>query len=369
MVVKKSTILSILAFLFLVHGMFYFFVPDDVHNPDSPFKYIKYVVFLLFVSLSFKENMGLKFWYAAFLFPLFFYYNAINSLGDAVNFVAYVLPVYLIFSAEHIKMIRWERVILLTILFTSVFGYYEILFLDNHFYMYNASKDAYRVVSIFVNPNNLGISMALLTFAYLALYTDNPIKSLILFVNGFLIVFLSVSKTGLGVYGLLTLFTVCNYIIRNIGSVRIRLKYFWYSVLILPFIGYAAYYLFVNIELNKIREISFETLYVRLEGNSTFLSLVKNNPLFPWAKSGEALDNAYLNLWGSFGLPFLIIFVVLNLWVFLIVRSKTALVFLLTFLIIGTTTNFLYLWPLGYFYWALIAIILVRRKKEKQILL
>lgn len=364
MVVKKSSILSILAFLFLVHGVFYFFVPDDVHNPNSPFKYTKYVVYLLFIAVSFKENIYLKFWYAILLIPLFFYYNAINSLGDTVNFVAYVLPVYLLFSAEHIKMIRWDKVILWTIIVTSVFGYYEILFLNNHFYMYNASKDAYRVVSIFINPNNLGISMALLTFAYLALYSDNPIRALILFVNGLLIVFLSVSKTGLGVYGFLTLVAVCNYVVRNIGSVRIRLRYLWYSILIIPLVGVAVYYFLINIELDKVREISFETLYVRFEGNSSFLGLAENNPLFPWATSAEGLDNAYLNLWGGFGLPILAVFILFNIWALLAVRSKIALVFLATFLIIGTTTNFLYLWPLGYFYWGLIAVIFARKKEN-----
>ncbi|MEJ0034114.1 MAG: hypothetical protein WDO15_28970 [Bacteroidota bacterium] len=350
-----------IAFFFLVHGIAYFFVPSDVHNEASPFKYIKYILILAFITLSITENIRAKLWYFALWIPLYFYYSAINKLGDPVFFVSYLLPFYFFLSPRHLMMVNWKNVILYTIIICSIAGYTEIFFLKNHFYMYNRSLDAYRLVSIYLNPNNLGITMALLTFAYIILYSGNQTMSLILFVNGAVIIFLSVSKTGYAVFGMLTLFVVYTYLTARKLSMRVRPRYVVLSVAVLPVVAYALYRFVSDFDFSNTREISWATLAVRFEGNALFFDLVRQNFFFPWIHRPENLDNMYIHLWGSFGLPFLLLFLFFNSVLLVWLRNSFAVVFLLIFLILGFTTDALYLWPIGYFYWGVAGVAVFQR--------
>src|SRR5690606_21445887 len=191
MSITRKTLLTWLAFLFLTHGVGYFFSPEHVHDPSSPYKYVKYIIVLVYILFTIQNNTYSKLFFFAALIPLAVYYNVINSEPDMVNFVGYVLPAYFLFDIKNISQINWRSIVIWTILITSVIGYYEVIFLDNHFYMYNRSFQDYRMVSIFLNPNNLGIVITLLTFAYLEFFSTRKILSWLCYFNGLLIVVLS----------------------------------------------------------------------------------------------------------------------------------------------------------------------------------
>jgi hypothetical protein len=212
------------------------------------------------------------------------------------------------------------------------------------------------MVSIFLNPNNLGISMALMTFVYIIFYSDSPAISIVLFVNGLLIVFFSVSKTGLAVFLALTVYMIYSILIANRSKITVRLRYLISFMAVLPLIIFALVKLIIDFDFSKTRSLSWETLLVRSELNAEFIGHADKNIFFPWKNSISELDNMYFHLWGSFGLPALVLFLLFNLFLILQIHSKKILIFLMCFLMIGLTTNFLYLWPLGYFYWSLVSL-------------
>jgi hypothetical protein len=218
--------------------------------------------------------------------------------------------------------------------------------------------DAYRMVSIFLNPNNLGVSMTLLTFSYVMLFSKSPVSSMFFLLNGFLIVFLSGSKTGLVVFVLLLLFMLYQILLANKHQMQFKAKYLVYIASCLPLVGFAVFKFITEFDFSKIRAINLETLAIRFEGNSHFLSLASDNVLFPWMNSAAELDNAYLHLWGSWGLPALLLFFFFNIYLLLTIRLRTIFIFLVCLLLVGLSTNFLYLWPIGYIYWGLVSIAL-----------
>ena len=63
----------------------------------------------------------------------------------------------------------------------------------------------------------------------------------------------------------------------------------------------------------------------------------------------------YLHLWGSFGLSTLVLFTLFNLFLVVKIKSRKMLIILLSFFLIGLTTNYMYLWPLGYLYWGFLS--------------
>ncbi|MEQ8363065.1 MAG: hypothetical protein RH948_09365 [Cyclobacteriaceae bacterium] len=361
---RREKILTLLVFLFLVHGTYYFLVPEDVHNNESPIKYVKYFLVLLFMGFSLNEKITEKLIFFLLWMPLAFYFNAINNEPDWVNFVGYLLPAYLLFSNETLRKINWSFVVVWVILIASLLGYVEILFLDNHFYMYNASKSDYRVVSIFLNPNNFGIVIAILTFSFILFLESSKYVNAIMFINGIMLVVFSGSKTALGIFVMLTIYNSYR-LIRNPKLYKIKRN----DVFLLPIIGALLFFLLrliINFDYSSMRTLEWETLVVRFIDYSEFMGLVENNFLFPWEDAVKNIDNIYLHLWGSFGFPILVLFVAFNIALFILVRSAFAALLSSVFLIIGFTTNFLYLWPLGYFYWAVTSLIFTKPYNDTQ---
>jgi hypothetical protein len=357
MSVTRKTLLTWLAFLFLTHGIAYFLSPEHVHDPSSPYKYVKYLIVLVYILFTIRDNFSSKAIFFASLIPLAVYYNLINADPDMINFVGYVLPAYFLFDIKNLRQINWRAIVVWTILITSMLGYYEVIFLDNHFYMYNRSFKDYRMVSIFLNPNNLGVVITLFTFAYLEFFSTRKILSWLCFFNGLLIVVLSGSKTGIGVFMFFSLYilylAITNRHSENALIKRADLKYLVFAI---PVVLVVALRLISMIDLSEMRDFNWGSLLVRLRDYNVFFSLVRENYLFPWISTTKNIDNMYLHIWGSFGFPALALFIAFNLFLFFKITSRKMMAILLGFLLIGFTTNYMYLWPLGYIYWAFLSI-------------
>ena len=356
MSVTRKKLLTWLAFLFLTHGIAYFFSPEHVHDPSSPYKYLKYVIVLIYIFLTIQHNFYSKLIFFAALIPLAVYYNLINADPDMINFVGYVLPAYFLFDIKNIRQINWRAIVVWTILITSIVGYYEVIFLDNHFYMYNRSFQDYRMVSIFLNPNNLGVVITLFTFAYLEFFSTKKIVSWLCYFNGLLIVVLSGSKTAIGVFMFFSLYilylAVANRHGENALIKRTDLKYLIFGI---PVFLVVAVRLISMIDLSQMRDFNWGSLMVRFRDYDDFFLLVRQNYLFPYINSTKNIDNMYLHLWGSFGLSTLVLFTLFNLFLVVKIKSRKMLIILLSFFLIGLTTNYMYLWPLGYLYWGFLS--------------
>ena len=52
--IGSDNFIQILVFVFMTHGVVYQFVPEDIYNDSSPFRYIKYGVVLLLLLFMFN---------------------------------------------------------------------------------------------------------------------------------------------------------------------------------------------------------------------------------------------------------------------------------------------------------------------------
>lgn len=295
--------------------------------------------------------------YFATLIPLLIYYYAINVKPDLINFVNYTLPVFIMFSGKPIAHINWKWVIRWTLYLSFFFGFYEVLFLENHFYMFNRGLDAYRVVSIFINPNNFGVILALFSFVYIRHYAKGT-EGLLVYTLSLVLVKLSGSKTGMIIFSVFSVYLLYFYFKHKIKAFfRFMLKGgVLILVLAIPASIYVGFYFYETVsEKLSFRDFEWETLFVRFNTYYEYFASSGANLAFPWFSEMTYIDNIYLHLMGSFGVLFLILWLILNYYIFLIVRNRIDLaVILFSFLLIGLTTNFLYVWPLSYMYWGFV---------------
>ena len=124
---------------------------------------------------------------------------------------------------------------------------------------------------------------------------------------------------------------------------------------------------FINVLLSGSRQIGNIDLSVGRFGQIIeFLKNVKKNPLFPNKISQAYTDNLYLHLWGFVGIIVCIIFILFNLYLFLICymrRKKMFCILFFLFFIYGFAENYLYLWPIAYIYWYLVCIVMEKKRR------
>ena len=88
---SNRKIYSLLALLFLINGAYFFFHPDLVHTTHV-FKFVKYLLFAIFMALTINYKTANKLVYCALLIPLALYYFLVNSAADIIFFINYCLP-------------------------------------------------------------------------------------------------------------------------------------------------------------------------------------------------------------------------------------------------------------------------------------
>lgn len=368
--IKITSILGFLVLLFLINGVLFFFTPDIVHS-FSIFKYVKYFIFLLFLGITVNDMLVHRVIFLVFIIPLGYYYFIINSSADLINFVNYVLPFFVLLSMNTLVKLNWKKIVLYTIWISYLFGLIEVFFLDNHFYMYNRELNSYRAVSIFLNPNNFGIVLAILTYCYVTYLSKNGYLNNIILFGSFLFIKFSGSKTALIVYGFYILYLGIKYVVKNKAFLYSFIKNLGLTTLMVV-IGTSV--LTITIVILKIqnqisfRQFDLQTLMIRFSAYLDFFVVSDGNILFPWYSSQSYVDNIYLHIYGSFGLLGLLSFLTLNLYIlFMGKKNANDFVLLLSFLLVGITTNFLYVWPLSYMYWGLVGFQLQRKKTPKQV--
>jgi hypothetical protein len=354
--VRKNFLLSIVVFLLLIQGIIYFFYPADVHNSGSPFKYIKYILLLAFVALTFFKRPVLKVLYLMTVPVVILYYYLINVEDHLINCISYQIAFYFLLVNEDLRRVQWKAVVPLVIIVASFCGYYELLFLENHFAAYNHGLNEYRLVSIFINPNNLGITIAFLTFAYLEFLRPSRFLWLTYYANGGLITFFSGSKTALALY----IFFTAYFVLRKfvfVKKMNLRVGFSDIVVILLgvPVVIFATFKAVSKVDFSQMRKFDLTSLWIRFSDYRSFFGLAQENVFFPWIGHFKDVDNIYLHLWGTFGLPAIIIWVLFNIYLLIVTRQSNVTVVLIAFMLTGFTTNFLYLWPLGYMYWGFVS--------------
>ncbi len=368
-VFSKNKIINIMSLLFLIHGCIYFIFPQDIYNLDSPIKYIKYIILLVLLLISMKQaGIANVFVYSVTLIAmLIINIIAVQHNFNIILFLNYILPMSMLFFYKGLSgKLAIYRIIGVTYIATTVFGYIEFFFLHGLFFRF--SDSGYRIISIFVNPNNMGLVTVALTI-YLYEHLNKQSNRILLLANSFFLIFLTGSRNALLVFLVVTFL----YIIRYLTLLLVKNQLLKYrSVFLVGLSGVMLivicilFYKKINNGVQQIldntRSLGEVDLFTgRLVQYNAFFENVASNLIFPNQNIFSYVDNNYLHIWGFFGLLILILFFFFNLYLLLktvITNNFQGLVMLIFFLVAGLAENFLYLWPLGYFYWYLVGSIL-----------
>jgi hypothetical protein len=368
--VNKSCLVNFLVAVFLIHGALYFIYPESIYSLTSKIKLVKYIVLLVLYIVVIKD---MKF---TSVLPLLVTYSclavlSLASTGHSFNFVelfSYLIPMSLMFFYGSImKYLNVRRIVLWTYLIMTIFAYVEFFVLNGLFFRF--AKSGYRITSIFVNPNNLGILLVLLSlFVYIYYNRACFILGFIFILNSLFISFLSGSRSSLMVSLLIiSVYFFCKAIkICNGAKFKRTTTCYLLIVICLAQAWLITYYGYlidiIAYLLRNTRKIgNMELFNGRSSQYSNFLSNVNNNILFPSTSNLVYTDNVYLTIWGMFGLCGLFLFCVFNVFLcYVAIKCKEyhKLGMLLVFCVFGISLNFIYLWPTAYIYWLLVASIL-----------
>lgn len=320
--------------LFIVNGVGYLFFTNQLYNDSGWYVWVKYFLLLIWIFLYFffsvsrnkltvNLNVVALFFFVAFLFSFPLLFGA-----DKLRVAQYIMPVLslFLFPSWRLSMSRGSFSI---ILWLTIFGaLYEYFWLGG---FERFSPNGYRGISIFVNPNNLGISIVILSAA--AILSGFGHRRFLLLATLSIVIY-SGSKTALVMWFVLLV---------GVESKKFAISGgFLLVVSIVPFI--------LSFESYKMFErYSFKSLIFRMSYASDFFSKV-GNWLFPSADHANYyVDNAYIQLWIDLGL-YSSILIFISMLILVVLAKGYRLIFLL-FFIAALTTNILYTAPISYLFW------------------
>lgn len=372
----KSFIVNLLILIFLTHGILYFFYPDDIYNPSSPIRYIKYIAVFFIILFSLNETKKYKMASFAFITAILFALNllAVGQNIDTVLFLNHIFPMIIFFFYDGIsKYISTHKITMITYIVMTIMGYVEYLFLHGLFSLF--ADSGYRIVSIFVNPNNLGLVIIVLSVYILGEnILKNKVFKILFILNSFLLIFLSGSRNSLLIFSTFLLMAILYWLFKVIrNGLSKKNIYFIYGLIL-----FVLLFLVFNNEMisNTIESLLSSTRSLvgtdffqgRLNQYNVFFDNVKVDIFFPLKNGLAYTDNLYFHIWGNFGLITLLLFLVFNLYLLIrIIRENKIVHFALLILLLmaGIAENLIYFWPVGYFYWYIVADIVKKTQVNK----
>lgn len=337
--------------LFVVNGAGYLFFVDQHYNESGWYVWTKYLVLvalclavlLYYISVE-KVYVNLRL-LALFYLVSFTIFSPVLVGGNFFRLIQYFIPVFSIFIFIDWDRATSKRYCLIIFWLTFVGVVYEYFILEG-FERFHPT--GYRAISIFVNPNNFGVSIVLLSsIAILKRYGSN----LLILAAALFFVICSGSKTALVMW--LVLF---------LGVFGSRGVFVFFALFVLSiFILLLASGLNFT-ELSNMWGYSFDSLMIRVSYFMEFLSGV-DNWIFPVSDgSNYYVDNAFVQVWIDIGLVAAILLLLLMFYL-IVFASGYRLLFLL-FLLSALTTNILYITPVAYFFWLSVSDWVMSRGKK-----
>jgi len=204
----RSNANTFLIFLFFSHGLLYFFRPEDLHNLDSPIKWIKYLIVFVAIVVNIKSIKRNRFYefvvFSVLTILLLIFSHSFSYLGGDLllsRLLSYLAPFSVMLISDQIDKLNLKKTAIYVCIIAIVAAFYEYYFNRGMFKIYDYSTRGgfIRAVSIFINPNNASL---FLTFAIIYLnevivvrnYKEFLLKWSLLFLNLFVIILTS-SKT------------------------------------------------------------------------------------------------------------------------------------------------------------------------------
>lgn len=324
------SIIQAILFSFLISGALYLFFPEQHYNVGGWGVLVKYIIYIFLLgALSVYALANKPLSIAAVLIGISWIVAALVAIiaGAQIDRVLlYLIPVSALLAPPTFQ----EKAVKLAfpvLLVTCAGALYEYFVLGGFARFHPTS---YRGISIFINPNNLGIVATILA-AYCALSCERWKRWLAMFLCGALILY-SGSKTGMATYVILAVLLIArNNLVRMI-------------TLGLPIVAVAAAAVAIGIV-----KVPLASSWERLVQYADFFTNV-DNIVFPFLDGRVYYaDNAYIQLWIELGLPSVIVYVAVML--LCAVKERLNGPLWVIFMFASVTTNIPYLFPLAYIFW------------------
>ena len=348
----KRQYFSVLVLLFLIHGGVYYLEPETIYLESSPFKLIKYVIVL--IALLYIKIDAKKFIFFIVITSIFL----LGALGTGISavtkqLVLYIIPVFVVFIYSEIRSIKTDFVVPVIILVLLVYVIIELFILNKPFYQFDRSGDSYRVVAGMVNPNNFGV-FASLIYSWVSFNVKNKLKLTLFFLIFFAFIVFSGSKTAIVLFAITNLIFILNVYYGWLKQ-RNLFKLLVGSLFLVSLIVTTLILVIQSQSLFQLRSFSLISLLVRIKDYGHLITqTIALNPLFPGRIEVINVDNIYLHIWSHFGIFSMIAIIFLFVSLFSkAIYNLEMFTYVLLFCVLGFTTNFLYLWPLGYIFWYL----------------
>jgi hypothetical protein len=366
----RKFINSLLILVFLCHGLIYFFYPEDLHNTESPIKYIKYALLLFFIIINIDAVHIKNVLIVSSITIIYLFFVVVSNQYMFSNpaliinkYLPYIAPIYVLLILERIKNSKIYIIVTITFFITVVTGYIEFNVLQGIFREFIfTSEGQFRISSIFINPNNAGMMAGLLN-----LYIQQKLNrknfltysySIIVWGLSIMIIGYTSSKTGMSILILHILWYSFIWIYKILQH-----KYISKSILTFFLIGAflcpMTIFLFFSKKntQSRTREITLETGEIRAQQIIDFGDDLSNNFFFPfYRKDSFTIDNTYIQFWGDFSLfgflPLLLVLLVAGIKIYY--RSIREFFGFILFILCGFSLNFMYVWPLAYIFWYIV---------------
>lgn len=367
---NKIVILS-----FIFHGVLYYIFPGQHYNPEGWLVYIKYILFGLIIIICFRVTALPNFVIVGCIqITLAVFFMIGRDVIDPIALLLYLIPITALPLAQviflYFSKIDTARIAAAGAIVIGVTTILEFYFIPGYFprMAIGGESGAYRPVSIFVNPNNLGVcaafAVALIGIVRSHIRKEYFVFALLLLTTALI---LSGSKTGLVLVGYVAITGAVFFVTREAVG---RSWIIGPSISVLGIIsaaigaGLGGGILFIQfLEKTNLRAFDLSSIQERFSQLFRYLSVVGDDIAFPGVDP-TMVDNAYISIWAAFGLPVLVVFILFNVIIFAkcILGKRGKLAYLSSIILFaGCTINVFYIWPLAYGYWFLIGLMLVRK--------
>lgn len=314
---------------FLSCGAIYLAFPDQHYRTDGFAVLVKYVLLVPLIAAAIAY-----YWRHAISEPamlLFLLWSSVMAMSIWAGTPPARIAVYWIPSlALFVPPVMWREMprIAATVLVLALVGaVYEYAILGG-FARFNVAGG--RGISIFLNPNNMAITVVVLLAISAQHYRGVPLALLVLVAAA--LVALSKSNTGIVLMALLAIHAVWRHkpiVVLAAGAAAV--------------LAGAA---LIALDLVRAPWLSAYLRVMQIE--NVFGSA--DNLIFPRLGGAFHIDNALLFTWAEAGLPAAIVLIVVFSYALIIDRLRSPVPIL--FAVASLTTNIVFLWPLAYIFWA-----------------
>lgn len=355
---REKYILTPIFLVFIYHGLIYYILPQyhylDTESEGGWPSYIKYACLALGIPFALSIPVKSRPWFAIgiiiFLIPMIpiaLSQEKLNQLS-----LQFLIPILGYFFAPFLLNLFYEEdstknyaILFLTI--TTSFALFEFIYGG---YFESFSRSGTRTTGPFVNPNNTGIIVAIISTLIHVKFRTIKIN-IYTFFCCITTVILTGSKTAAIIYAVG--FILSQGFLSRLFTIPV--------IFIISFIYISG---IIDFSINEdLRGLSLESARIRARDYEYLLASLSSASFYELLfgfSNNSLVDNSYIDIFTFGGIYTLSFFIIIQTWssvVSLILGLKNIQILFLLLFLAMLSTNVPRLWPMAYAFWAMVGVV------------